>query len=273
MSPETAELPPDLDAAIDAAWQQIRAAPGFLTEREGRFLALLAAATPARGTIVEIGSFKGKSTVGLATIAARYGTGPVVAMDPHTAPSATDPDLEGQASSWEDFTASLRRAGVAEVVEAHRAFSRDVAAGWSRPIRLLWIDGDHTYAGAREDLDLYLPHVVPGGIVALHDVLHDFDGPIRVFVHDMLASNAFGPAGVCGSIGWAQYRPEDGDRFASERRRLARRAARLIPLSSGAPQGTLAKLRYKLWRARVPHGTVLPAEWALRVAMPPEAAP
>jgi len=271
VSPEAVELPPDLDQAIEAAWQQVRAAPGFLTEREGRFLALLAAATPVRGAIVEIGSFKGKSTVGLATIAARYGTGPVVAMDPHTAPSATDPDLEGQASSWEDFTASLRRAGVTEAVEAHRACSRDVAVGWSRPIRLLWIDGDHTYAGAKEDLDLYLPHLVPGGIVALHDVLHDFDGPIRVFVHDILASDAFGPAGVCGSIGWAQYRPADGARFASERRHLARRAARLIPLSSGAPQGALAKLHYKLWRARVPHGPVRAAAWAAQVAMPPEA--
>src|ERR1051325_8234714 len=40
-------LPPDLTAAIDEAWARIRSAPGFLTEREGRFLALLAACTPA----------------------------------------------------------------------------------------------------------------------------------------------------------------------------------------------------------------------------------
>ena len=73
----------------------MRAAAGFLTEREGRFLALAAAATPASGAILEIGSFKGKSTVGLAAIARRYQLDPVVTVDPHTAPSETDPDLAG----------------------------------------------------------------------------------------------------------------------------------------------------------------------------------
>src|SRR5438128_5112428 len=42
---------------------------------------------------------KGKSTVGLASVSARYGLGKVVAVDPFTAPSSTDPDLRGAASS------------------------------------------------------------------------------------------------------------------------------------------------------------------------------
>src|SRR3989442_1126723 len=64
-------VPPDLAAAIDEAWARVGAAPGFLTEREGRFLALVAACAPAQGVILEIGSFKGKSTVGLASVALR----------------------------------------------------------------------------------------------------------------------------------------------------------------------------------------------------------
>src|SRR5712692_6012999 len=96
-------LPPDFGAASDEAWARVRAAPGFLTEREARFLALVAAATTTRGVILEIGSFKGKSTVGLASVAARYGLGKVVAVDPFTAPSPTDPHLQGQSSSYEDF--------------------------------------------------------------------------------------------------------------------------------------------------------------------------
>src|SRR4029077_10469806 len=83
-------LPSDLTAAIDESWTRVRAAPGFLTEREARFLALVAACTPGRGTILEIGSYKGKSTVGLASIAQRYGLGPVVSVDPHSAPAVTD---------------------------------------------------------------------------------------------------------------------------------------------------------------------------------------
>lgn len=244
----------------------MRAAPGFLTEREGRFLALVAAATPAAGAILEIGSFKGKSTVGLATIAQRYDLGPVVTVDPHTAPSLTDPDLGGQASSWDAFTATLEQAGVATAVEPHRAYSRDLATGWTRPIRLLWVDGDHTYAGTREDLALFGRHLVPGAVVAFHDVLHAYEGPIRVFVEEVLRSDTFGPAGVCGSIGWAQYRPVDGATFRRERLALASRAGRLVRFvrDGRRPRG-LNRLVYQVLRATVPHAAPSPAEWLRRV--------
>lgn len=245
----------------------MRAAPGFLTEREARFLALATAGSPAQGTILEIGSFKGKSTVGLATVAAYYRLGPIVTVDPHTAPSVTDPDLGAQASSWEDFQATLRAAGVQDAVEVHRAFSRDLARGWTRPIRFLWIDGDHTYQGTKEDIDLFRRHLADGAIVALHDVLHTFDGPIRVFVEELLGSDDFAAAGLCGSIGWAQYRPGNGAAWRGSRNALARRAGRLVPLVRNGPElGGLTKLRYKLWRALVPHAAVEPEAWARTVS-------
>ncbi len=228
-------LPPDFSAAADEAWRLVSAAPGFLTEREARFLALAAACTPGQGVILEIGSFKGKSTVGLASIAARYHLGKVVAVDPHTAPSSTDPGLGDQASSFEDFQHTLARAGLTDHVEVHRKFSHQLATDWNRRIRLLWIDGDHTYAGAKQDLDLFAPHLATGGVVALHDVLHNFAGPIRV---------------------------RDG------RRALARRAARLVGLSQrGRELRGVAKLRYKLWRALVPHGEVDSSVWVSAVEL------
>jgi len=115
-------IPEDLEAVIEKAWQSTRQTTGFLGENEARFLGMLAGCAPARGTIVEIGSFKGKSTVMLATVAAHYGLGPVVAIDPHTAPSATDPSIAAGASTFEEFLASVRKAGVAEDVEVHRAY-------------------------------------------------------------------------------------------------------------------------------------------------------
>jgi len=263
-------LPADFESAANEAWERVRAAPGFLTEREARFLALIAAAAPGRGTILEIGSFKGKSTVGLASVSARYGLGKVVAVDPFTAPSSTDPDLRGAASSYDDFRRTLAQAGLADQVEVHATFSKNLARGWSRPIRFLWIDGDHTYHGAKQDLDLFAPHLVDGGIVALHDVLHRFEGPIRVFVEDVLRSDRYGPAGFCGSIGWAQFRPQDGGapRFREGRRALARRAARLIALSARRRgPGALGKLRYQLLRALVPHGDADPDAWVELIAL------
>lgn len=66
-------LPTDLDRVMESAWQKTNRVPGHLGENEARFLGLLAAATPGKGVILEIGSFKGKSTVMLASVAAHYG--------------------------------------------------------------------------------------------------------------------------------------------------------------------------------------------------------
>lgn len=152
-------------------------------------------------------------------------------------------------------------------VEAHRAYSRDLATSWTRPIRFLWIDGDHTYRGAKEDIDLFRGHLMRGAIVALHDVLHSFEGPVRVFAEEILASDTFGPAGLCGSIGWAQYRPHDGARWRPARESLRKRVARLVPFVLGGREPTgLRKLRYKLWRGLVPHAAPDPAAWVRAVS-------
>jgi predicted O-methyltransferase YrrM len=261
-------VPADLEAALADAWQKARPVEGYLGEKECRALGMLAAASGGRGVAVEIGSFKGKSTVVLAAVRAHYGLGEVVSIDPHDAPSATDPDLKGQATSFGEFVANLRAAGVERMVEVHRRPSREAAQGWERPIGFLWIDGDHTYDGAREDFERYSPFLTEGAVVAFHDTLHEFEGPIRVFVESVLRSDAFGPAGVLHTIGWAQHRPRDGAQFRRPRERLAARAARLIPFVAGGRRVKgLAKLRYKLRRALVPHDVPAPSEWARRFSM------
>jgi predicted O-methyltransferase YrrM len=254
-------LPPDLDSAICQAWEKAKNIAGYIGEREFRALLMLFAGTPRNGVAVEIGSFKGKSTVGLASVAAHYGLDPVISIDPHDAPCSTDPMLAGQDSSFEEFRSALRQTALEQQVEVHRARSEQVAAAWNRPIRFLWIDGDHTYAGAKFDFDAFSPHLADGAIVALHDTLHEFEGPIRVFVEDMLQSDRFGPAGLLHTIGWAQYRPGDGASFRAQRQRLARRAAKLIPLVANGRE--LRGFSKKLWKLRcafVPHRVLSPAE-------------
>jgi hypothetical protein len=255
-------LPLDLEAAIDSAWAKARDIPGYIGAAEVRALAMLFAGAPKDGVSVEIGSFKGKSTVALASMAAHYGLGPIVSIDPHNAPSATDPMLGDQASSFDDFVSAIRGAGVEQQVEAHRAPSREVARGWTRPIRFLWIDGDHTYDGVKLDFELFAPYLVEGAIIALHDVLHEFEGPVRVFVEDILRGDQFGAAGLLHTIGWAQYSPRDGAAFQAQRERLARRAAKLIPLvADGRRVQGLSKMRWKLQCTMIPHRILSPAEW------------
>jgi hypothetical protein len=264
--PASVALPADFDTVTQQIWEKAQDVPGYIGEREFKALAMLAVGAPPGGVVVEIGSFKGKSTVALASLAQHYRTDRVISIDPHDAPSVTDPMLGMQASSFDDFLSTLRKAAVEPYVEVHRATSREVSVGWNRPIRFLWIDGDHTYDGAKLDFDLYSRHLVEGAIVAVHDTLHEFEGPIRVFVEEILGSDQFGPAGFLHTIGWAQYRPKDGARFSAERKRLARRAAKLIPLVKGGREVSgLAKVRFKLRRALVPHAILSAAEWTAKI--------
>ncbi len=261
----TIEIPRDLNSVLDEAWLATKDIPGFLVEEEARFLGLIAACAPHSGAIVEIGSFKGKSTVMLAKVARHYGLGPVVAIDPHNFNStelAEHRTIVG-ASSYQEFLNNIGTAGVSSQVKVHQAFSSEIAGGWNRPIRFLWIDGDHSYAGAKADFDGFFRHMIPEGIVAFHDALHAFSGPIRVFVEDVLGSDRFGAAGFVHSIAWSQFRPEDGTLYQDQRAALKRTARRLIPyVKDDRELHGIRKICYKLNRSRVPRSAIAPREWA-----------
>ena len=252
-------LPPDIENVIARCWESTIAVPGFLGKNEARFLALAAACIPAHGVIVEIGSFKGRSTVMLAKLAAHYGLGPIVSIDPHTHNlSERSGNSSIVTSTYEDFLHSLRQAGVEEQVEVHREYSREVSRSWARPIRLLWIDGDHSYKGAQEDFLDFAPYLSPMGVVAFHDALNNFPGPIQVYVENVLRTDKFGPMGFVQSIAWAQFRLNSAT-FTAQRESLERKASRLIPfVERNTELRGLSKILYKLNRSRVPR-TLLPA--------------
>lgn len=257
-------LPPELEELTDRIAAEAAHIEGFLSPSEIRFLALLAACPRAQGEVLEIGSFKGRSTVVLATAAKFAGYEKIYAVDPLIAPSATDPDLGGDVSSAVDFRQNLRNHGVEENVEFYEELSHELAARWDRPIRLLWIDGDHTYKGTRLDLDSFAPHLADGAIVAIHDVLHEFEGGIRVFCEDILLSPNFGACGFVGSIGWAQYceSASGSEAFAERKLKLYKKAARLIPyVALGRTLSGFERKIYKILRWQVPHGAANPSEW------------
>jgi hypothetical protein len=196
------------------------------------------------------------------------GWGPVVAIDPHNFNNTEllEQRTAPESSSYQEFLANIAAAGVADFVVPRRAYSSEVAAEWKDAIRFLWIDGDHSYAGAKTDFDGFMRCVAPLGLVAFHDSLHEFAGPIRVFVEDVLRSNQFGAAGFVGSIAWSQFRPEDGTDFARQRAEVEKAAARLIPFVKGERKlRGIRKLLFKLNRARVPHGATTPEAWAALV--------
>jgi MMP 1-O-methyltransferase len=262
------KLPDGFDSFVENLLKEVETVEGYLAPREMRFLALLAACPTADGEILEIGSFKGKSTVILAKAAALSGNSKVNAVDPMTAPSVTDPDLRGDESSFEDFQKNIEAHKVADKIEFHQTFSYELAKHWTKPLRLLWVDGDHTYKGTKLDFKGFAPFLQDGAIVAIHDVLHEFDGGIRVFMEDVLLSLNFGACGFVGSIAWAQFHTDErkGWQFRDEKLSLYAKLSRLIPYVVFRKNlKGLEKKKYKFYRSRVPHDAVNPREWLKKV--------
>jgi MMP 1-O-methyltransferase len=141
--------------------------PGWLSYEEGETLYRLAERCTGRGVIVEIGSWRGKSTTCLG-LGSKAGRGVhVYAVDRHT--DGTFPD-------WQR---NVEAAGIADLVTPIKGLSQEVAAEFDQPIELLFIDGAHQYELVRQDFERWVPKVVDGGYVALHDTL-GFEGPSRV---------------------------------------------------------------------------------------------
>jgi predicted O-methyltransferase YrrM len=163
--------------SYDQVVSQFAGVDGFLNPKEGFALTLLAMQGPASGAIVEIGSFKGRSTCFLALGAKLAGREKVTAID-HFLGSPEhqkgqrfeDPVIAESGSTLPTFHANLAAASLAEQVEVKQMSSVEAAANWSRPIRLLFIDGDHGYDETKRDFDLFVPHLVPDGVICFHDV-------------------------------------------------------------------------------------------------------
>ena len=145
---------------------------GLITPEIGAVLQELAGTVPADQAIVEIGSFKGKSTAYLAT-GSRDGFGaPVFAVDPWDLPGNVY-GKHGYSAPIvrEQFEAQLRQVRLLSRVTAIRGFSTEVAASWSGPpIGLLFIDGDHEEPSVRADIDAWTPHLAATHIVAFDDI-------------------------------------------------------------------------------------------------------
>jgi predicted O-methyltransferase YrrM len=86
------------------------------------------------------------------------------------------------------FIANLQRAGARNWVDVRVGASVEIGAAWQGPIRFLFLDGDHAYEATRADVETWSKHVVPGGILALHDV--DVWPGVSQMVRELLAENS-----------------------------------------------------------------------------------
>lgn len=144
---------------------------GWMSPDQAEALYTAAAACRAGDQIVEIGSFRGRSTIVLASAAADGVS--VIAIDPHAGNDRGPNEIDGFAAEasidHEVFTANLIDAGVADRVRHVRAMSDAAHTDVEGEIDVLYIDGAHRFAPARKDIEQWGARVRPGGTLLIHD--------------------------------------------------------------------------------------------------------
>ncbi len=162
---------------------------GFLHVEEGCALCAMAAGGSGQGEVVEIGSYRGRSTCFLAFGLQIRGSGTVHAVDHfqgspehQEGEELADEFLLRDGSLLPIFTENLKRNGLDEFVKPVVSSSVDAAKQWAgAPIRLLFIDGDHSYEATRADFEVWEQYIPAGGFVAFHDVNETWPGVQRFF--------------------------------------------------------------------------------------------
>ena len=176
---------------------------GFLVAGQEKWLFLAARSLPEDANIVEIGAFKGKSTVSLA-LGCLGSQRRVFSIDTFVGSydDVRDSELEGMFARdfFSDWQENMKRTGVSEHTTALQGHSQDIVKSWSKPIHLLFIDGSHQYEDVIADFDHFFPHVVERGIVSVHDVTPSWPGPYRAW-HERFQYVLI-ETGCCGSLAY-----------------------------------------------------------------------
>lgn len=170
---------------------------------------------PKEATFVEIGAWLGKSTAFMLFAIRESGKQIEFNSFDTFKGSVTEPEhlrvVESHGGSiLEAARANLRAACWAGAEDA-LVESDSVAAAANYQdgeVDFCFIDGDHTEAGARRDIEAWLPKIRPGGILAGHDI----DAPtVRAAVVSVLGETSIGVSGRC----WIYFRPAPVDTPAS----------------------------------------------------------
>jgi hypothetical protein len=150
---------------------------GLISAEVGELLHNQAAVVPASNAIVELGSYKGKSTSYLAR-GAKIGYGaPVFAVDAWSEEVSAwrNRVLERLPSAtYREFLDQINRAGIKDQVTPLRSMTTLAAEMWAdmeggQSVGLLYIDGDHHFDAVLADYRAWRPHLADDALIVFDD--------------------------------------------------------------------------------------------------------
>jgi predicted O-methyltransferase YrrM len=205
--------------ALDA----VATVEGWMSDAQAERLWQAARRVPESGQIVEIGSFRGRSTIVLARGA--HPSVEVVAIDPHgggdRGPNEIAPDAARGDADHAAFTANLAATGTTDRIRHVRKPSGAALSDVTGRIDLLYIDGAHRYRPAKDDIQRWGDRVAPRGSLLIHDAFNAI-GVTAAQLRLLVFGARFEYVGRDGSL--VEYRRRQvrrGERLSNTVRQLA----------------------------------------------------
>ncbi|MCJ7653806.1 MAG: class I SAM-dependent methyltransferase [Dehalococcoidia bacterium] len=168
-----------------------------MTPRERLLLYRLGLQQPPGAVLLEVGSYLGASACFLAAAATEIGGGAKV----HCVDTWQNQGMtEGTRDTWAEFQANTRP--YASLIVPRHGLSVEVAKSFTESINLLFLDGDHSYEGCRADVEFWLPHLKPGGVLVMHD--YGWAEGVRRTVRELIQSRQREPGHVLQNTYWTR---------------------------------------------------------------------
>ena len=153
---------------------------GFLNDKEARKLQELFLNVHHLGSVLEIGTYCGKSTLNFAVIAKKI-DGLIYTVDHHTGSEEHqlgeeyhDEDLYDwrleKFNTLPEFLKNLRSSNLGKYSIPILSKSSEASKTFSEAISLLFIDGGHSHEAALSDYNSWKEKICSGGLLVIHDV-------------------------------------------------------------------------------------------------------
>jgi len=149
--------------------QYAESVPGLISHPEVKHLMVCAWMAPLL-PMVELGPYQGKSTTAISTVASRRSLDIITIDNFQWAFRFGSSNVEVVLNNVAPFGAN---------VEVLVQDSREIPPGMGN-IGFLFSDTTHTASHLNAEFDVWLPHVVKGGVVAVHDYAPNFPDVPRV---------------------------------------------------------------------------------------------
>ncbi|MGK7900468.1 MAG: class I SAM-dependent methyltransferase, partial [Hormoscilla sp.] len=181
--------------------QAVEVIEGFMVRGQEEYLFNKVKSLPQDAVIVEIGSYKGRSTVAMA-YACNESNRKIYCIDTWDGNDSDFPDRD----FFQVWQQNVQKNNLDQYVVPLRGYSNDILSRWSEltdenKIDFIFIDGSHQFVDVLKDFEISLSMVKEGGWIAFHDVVQTWPGPEQVWhkiAKNFLENHEYSSTLACG---------------------------------------------------------------------------